>query len=151
MKRIAIIGAGKGGYALLNLLLDVKSIKVVGIADKNKNAPALKLANHHNIFTAIDYNELLKIKNIDILINLTGSDTVSKDIQKRALKAELIEGMSAKLVWDILDKLKEEQEEIVLKLFRNTRASFRQLSRLTNLNYDYVRRICGCKGHLAKK
>jgi len=112
MKRIAIIGAGKGGYALLNLLLDVKSIKVVGIADKNKNAPALKLANHHNIFTAIDYNELLKIKNIDILINLTGSDTVSKDIQKRALKAELIEGMSAKLVWDILDKLKEEQEEI---------------------------------------
>jgi len=46
---------------------------------------------------------------------------------------------------------KEEQEEIVIKLFRNTRASFRQLSRLTNLNYDYVRRICGCKGHLAKK
>lgn len=113
MKKIAIIGAGKGGCALLNLLIGVKDITVAGIADKDTNAPGIKLAKHSDIFATNDYNELLKIKNIDVIINVTGSAAISKAIKKkRGLKAEVIEGMSAKLVWDLLDKLQEEQQEI---------------------------------------
>ncbi|MBI3756131.1 MAG: PAS domain S-box protein [Deltaproteobacteria bacterium] len=113
MKRIAIIGGGKGGYALLTLLKDIPDIEVAGIADKDEDAPGIKLARHSNIFTTKDYNELLKTKDIDIVINVTGSGDISKEIRKkRGLKAEIVEGVSAKLVWDLLNQLKAEQDEI---------------------------------------
>ncbi len=113
MKRIAIIGAGKGGYALLCLLKDISGIEVVGIADRDGNAPGIKLAKASEIFATDDYNELLKIKDIDIVINVTGSDVISKEIKKkRGLKGEIIDGVSARFVWDLLNKLKTEQGEI---------------------------------------
>lgn len=113
MKRIAIIGGGKGGCALLTLLKDMPDIEVAGIADKDEDAQGIKLARHSNIFTTKDYNELLKIKDIDIVINVTGSGAISKEIRKkRGFKAEIVEGVSAKLVWDLLSQLKAEQDEI---------------------------------------
>lgn len=113
MKKIVIIGAGKGGCALLSLLKDISDIEVAGIADKNQESPGIKLAKNSNIFATGDYNELLKINDIDIVINVTNSDAVSKDIRgKTNLNAEIIEGTSAKLVWDLLNKLKTEHCEI---------------------------------------
>ena len=113
MKRIAIIGAGKGGYALFCLLKDISGIEVVGIADRDKNAPGIKLAKASEIFATDDYNDLLKIKDIDIIINVTGSPQVSKEIKKkRDIKAEIVEGMSARLIWDLLNELKAEHDGI---------------------------------------
>lgn len=113
MERIAIIGAGKGGCALLGMLKDISGIEVVGIADRDKNAPGIELAKASDIFVTDDYNELLRIKDIDIIINVTGSPDVSKEIKKkRGLKGEIVDGMSAKFVWDLLNKLKNEQGEI---------------------------------------
>ncbi len=46
---------------------------------------------------------------------------------------------------------RSELEQLVIRLYKETNASFRQLSALTNLNYDYVRKICGCgKGSMER-
>ena len=39
--KIAIVGAGRGGRALLDLLHHIPSIEIVGIADRNPTAPGL--------------------------------------------------------------------------------------------------------------
>jgi len=42
--RIAIIGAGKGGTAILDLLHQIPDVEIIGIADKDPTAPGLRWA-----------------------------------------------------------------------------------------------------------
>ncbi|MBI5893989.1 MAG: PAS domain S-box protein, partial [Deltaproteobacteria bacterium] len=113
MKKIAIIGGGKGGFNLLSLLKDTEGIKVVGIADMDENAPAMKLAKGAGIPAINDYHDLLKKNNIDIVINVTGSKGVSYDLWTTSGgRVEILEGESAKLVWDLVKKVHKEKDEV---------------------------------------
>ena len=47
--RIAIIGAGKGGTAILDLLHQIPDVEIIGIADKDPTAPGLKRARDLNL------------------------------------------------------------------------------------------------------
>ncbi|TKS61448.1 MAG: hypothetical protein EWM72_00586 [Nitrospira sp.] len=40
--KVAILGAGHGGTALLDLLHQIRTIEIVGIADQNPTAPGLQ-------------------------------------------------------------------------------------------------------------
>jgi two-component system NtrC family sensor kinase len=42
--KVAILGAGRGGRALLDLLHHIPSLEIVGIADRNPDAPGLERA-----------------------------------------------------------------------------------------------------------
>ena len=42
-QRILVIGAGRGGTAMLELFLDDPSLQIVGIMDANPHAPALTI------------------------------------------------------------------------------------------------------------
>ncbi|MDC4225679.1 MAG: hypothetical protein MPW15_15885 [Candidatus Manganitrophus sp.] len=70
--RIAIVGAGKGGTSLLEILSEDPPIKITGVADRKKTAPGIRLATALRIPTTADFKTLLKKKN-DIIINVTGS------------------------------------------------------------------------------
>jgi len=47
--KVAILGAGRGGHALLELLHHIPSIEIVGIADRNPAAPGLERARELRI------------------------------------------------------------------------------------------------------
>lgn len=115
MGSIALIGAGKGGSALLSVLLGEPNINVVGVADINPHAPGFKIASQFNIPTATDFKEILK-KNPDIVINVTGDNTltsrISRLLKRRSPDSEVIGGKSAKLVWDLLEKRRQAKEEV---------------------------------------
>ena len=51
---VLIIGAGRGGAALLEMFLEDSLVKVVAIADTNPEAPGIKLAKEHGIPTYTD-------------------------------------------------------------------------------------------------
>ncbi|MDH5774619.1 MAG: hypothetical protein OEZ57_06870, partial [Nitrospirota bacterium] len=51
---VVILGAGKGGAALLESFLNLPRIHLVGIADKEATAPGIKLARRHAIPTTQD-------------------------------------------------------------------------------------------------
>lgn len=113
MKKIAIIGGGKGGFNLLSLLKDTEGIEIVGIADMDENAPAMKLAKGSGIPATMDYHDLLKKSNIDIVINVTGSKEISYDLWTiSGGRVEILEGESAKLVWDLVKKVHKEKEAV---------------------------------------
>lgn len=119
MGSIAIIGAGSGGSSLLSVLLQDPDIKISGIADINPDAPGLKLAEQFNIPITTDYKKLLTARP-DIIINVTGDDSAASAIQRllkrRKLHAEVIDGNSAKLIWDLLEKRRQAREEVKILL-----------------------------------
>jgi diguanylate cyclase (GGDEF)-like protein/PAS domain S-box-containing protein len=115
MGSIAIIGAGSRGSSLLSVLLQDPDIKISGIADINPDAPGLKLAEQFNIPITTDYKKLLTARP-DIIINVTGDDSAASAIQRllkrRKLHAEVIDGNSAKFIWDLLEKHRRSKETI---------------------------------------
>lgn len=115
MGSIALVGAGNGGSALLSVLLKEPNINVVGIADINSNAPGIKIAKQFNIPITNNFKELAA-KKPDIIINVTGNGSITTEILKilkrKSPGTEVIDGQSAKLVWDLLEKRRQSKEEI---------------------------------------
>ncbi|MBF0558138.1 MAG: response regulator [Nitrospirae bacterium] len=121
---IAIVGAGKGGSALLSILASDTDISIIGIADNNPMAPGLQTANQLNIFTTSDFRELLA-KSPDIVINVTGRDDLDAEFLKyKSPETRIIDGKSARLIWDLVDKRRQARDEVKL-LLEETRELYR--------------------------
>ena len=75
---IAVIGGGKRCAAFLEML-DTKRFprlkaQIVAVADLNEDAVGMRLAREKGILTTRDYNDFFKIKNLDLVIELTGNE-----------------------------------------------------------------------------
>ncbi|MFQ5949257.1 MAG: sigma 54-interacting transcriptional regulator [Nitrospiria bacterium] len=103
MNKVAIIGAGKGGTALIEILHKDPLVKIVGIADIHPEAPGLDLARRLEIQTVTDYRDLLKNK-VDIVIDVTGSKEVRDALEKGPSHVEVIGGLSAKFMWQLIEE-----------------------------------------------
>lgn len=79
--KVALIGAGRTGTPLLKELLKYRYIKIVGVADRKEAAAGIKLAAQRKIYTTSDPMALLRKKNIDILIDVTGDGKLKKSIK----------------------------------------------------------------------
>ena len=76
--RVAIIGAGAGGSALLSILARDPLVRIVGIAEINPKAPGLRLAKRYGIPVVRDYKELLGSEEVDLIIDVTGDATAAR-------------------------------------------------------------------------
>ncbi|MBI3622297.1 MAG: sigma 54-interacting transcriptional regulator [Nitrospirae bacterium] len=104
MTRVAIIGAGRGGTALIELLHKDPLVTIVGVADLQADAPGMDLARRLNIPTTADFRTLLK-QPLDIVVDVTGNDKVKAALESlRAKGVELIGGLSARLMWQLIDE-----------------------------------------------
>lgn len=112
MLKIAVIGAGKGGSALLDIFHTNGNVKVVGITDKDKNAPGITLAKEYEIYISEDINGLYN-QEPDIIVNATGNPEISGFIKKTAPYAiEVIEGIGAKLLWELVNRQKTSKKDM---------------------------------------
>ena len=118
MPRIMISGAGAGGSALLPILSEYKEIEVKGIVDTSNDAAGLKLAQEMGVPTAQDYRSLLEQVDVDIVINVTGNESVSQDLNtiRRGGRWEIIEGSSAKVLFKLVDERRKREEEALHRL-----------------------------------
>lgn len=116
MKRVLIVGAGKGGTALLQLLNETDRMKVVAITDIDSKAAGFSLAETYGIPTDRDWRDWIH-KDIDIVIEATGSDEVFEEIRsERKRTTVLIPGSVAYITSELL----EEKESLVRKLKQQT-------------------------------
>lgn len=107
-----IVGAGKGGTALVELLHQSTYVNIFCVVDTISDSPGIVLAKRLGIPTASDFKEIIKNEAIDEIINVTGRE----DIQTELLKLKLphvgvIGGHSAKFVWSLI-----EETEIVKRI-----------------------------------
>ena len=115
MTRVAIIGAGRGGTALIELLQKDPLVTITGIADVQPDAPGMDLARRLNIPTTADYRTLLK-EPVDIVVDVTGNEKIRAALEALPARGiELIGGLSARLMWQLIEeriKSKALEEEV---------------------------------------
>ncbi|GJL55538.1 MAG: hypothetical protein NPIRA02_26700 [Nitrospirales bacterium] len=101
--KIAILGGGKGGSALLSLFSHMPGIEIVGITDKDPDAPALKHANELRIPVVHDAMSLIASEGTDLIVDVTGDSHMQQLIaEHRGLGTEVLGGASAKLLWNVV-------------------------------------------------
>ncbi|MBI3610462.1 MAG: Gfo/Idh/MocA family oxidoreductase [Nitrospirae bacterium] len=111
--RVAIIGAGRGGTSLIEIFHSDPLVKIVGVADIRPRAPGLLLAKRLTIPTTNDYRRLLRLKKVDILIDVTGSPKVDRALRElRRPDRAVIGGPTAKFMWQLIEARIKSNEEI---------------------------------------
>jgi two-component system sensor histidine kinase DegS len=71
--RVVIVGAGKGGRALLEMFSGDPTVAIVGVVDVNPWAPGLELARRLNVPMGTDLREMIAEAPLDLIIDVTGS------------------------------------------------------------------------------
>jgi PAS domain S-box-containing protein len=112
MKKVLIVGAGKGGTALLKILKETKMMEVVAVIDINEKAPGMLLAREMNIKTGHDWRPFLT-EDIDVVIEATGDIEVFKEIRKLRKKNTVV--IPGEVAY-ITAQLVEEKEQLIAKL-----------------------------------
>jgi len=111
-ERALILGGDQGGSAIFDMLQNENLVKVVGIADKNPDAPAMILAREHGIPTYCDIEEAVNKCSPCVAFNLTGNEMV-EDVAAGILGAGgIIGGMEARLILKMINRLKDAKKKL---------------------------------------
>ncbi|MED4204332.1 sigma 54-interacting transcriptional regulator [Neobacillus mesonae] len=111
MQNVMIVGAGKGGTAILKIVKESEVLHVAAVIDRNIDAPGVMLARQEGILTGTDWRPFLTDQ-IDIIIEVTGDEQVFQLLRNEKDKQTvLIPGSVAFLVARLL----EEKEELIRK------------------------------------
>ncbi|MDT8285296.1 MAG: PAS domain S-box protein, partial [Thermovirgaceae bacterium] len=104
---IAIVGGGTGCAAFMDKLstedLGRLPLNLVGVADINPEAPGLKRARELNIFTTNNYRDLFTLKDLTLILELTGNPEIISAIQKeKPQHVKFMDHTIAGLFWDLV-------------------------------------------------
>ena len=78
--RVAIIGGGHGGTALMEIFAEDPLVTVVGLSEIRPHTMGVRLAKKIGIPVLRRYQDLLKIKDVDLVIDVTGDPDVEKTL-----------------------------------------------------------------------
>ena len=102
--RVAILGGGRGGRALLEIFAQDPLARIVGLGESKPRTLGTKLARQLGVPVTQDYREILNMKEVDLIIDVTGSPEVERALHKiRKPRAAIIGGASAKFMWQLID------------------------------------------------
>ena len=108
MLNVGIVGAGKGGTALLKTLISVPEVNIIGIADINRSASGMELARENNIFTTKDFGQLLDTRKQKLIIEATGLEQIKNKLHQMADERTDIIDSSAALLMMVMVESREE-------------------------------------------
>ena len=112
IQRILVIGAGRGGTAMLELFIEDPLIKIVGIVDANAQAPALAIANKLGVQSYTNLAEAIEASRPCLAFNLTGDDSVTAYVESQLGNGNIIGGFQARFIWNLLTRLKHTNEQV---------------------------------------
>ena len=124
--RVAIIGGGNGGTALMEIFAEDPLVTVVGLSEIRPHTMGVRLAKKIGIPVLRRYQDLLKIKDVDLVIDVTGDPDVEKTLlESHAPHVALVGGASAKFMWQLIEARIRASAEI-----ENTLTRYQSLFRL---------------------
>ena len=101
---VAIIGAGRGGTALMEIFANDPLVQIIGVAEIDPQAPGLSLAKRLRIPVTCDYQQLLAMERVDLIIDVSGNSEVWQFLQDfHRMGVTIIGGASAKFMWELIE------------------------------------------------
>ncbi|TSA01772.1 MAG: GHKL domain-containing protein [Nitrospiraceae bacterium] len=112
--RVIIVGAGKGGAALIELFTRSPDVEIAGVADVNPEAPGLRLARNLGIRTATDARGFIAEDRADLIVDVTGDPAMRSLIfQHKPPRAEVMGGTSALLLWKLAQRERDLRNQLI--------------------------------------
>ncbi len=111
MLRLAIAGGNIGASALLSLLRGDANTELIGLYETKPDSPGVILARKWDIPV---FENVISFCTAgpEMVINITGNSTLSNEIRAASQnKIEVIEGVGARLLWEIIEKQKRARVE----------------------------------------
>lgn len=106
--KLLIIGAGKGGLALIEFFQTDPSIEIVAVVDTNPHAIGLIQAQksgipvYHRIESFFNQDKLTLL---DLIIEVTGQQKASEEIRRlKSPSTRMISGIAARFIWQLLEE-----------------------------------------------
>jgi signal transduction histidine kinase len=101
--KVAILGAGRGGTALLDLLHLISAIDIVGISDRDPRAPGLVRAKNLQIPVTDRVEDLVYNHGVNLIMDVTGDPEVERFVQiHKRPDTEVLSGSAAKVLWELV-------------------------------------------------
>lgn len=101
--KVAILGAGRGGRALLDLLHQIPSIEIVGIADRDPAAPGLQRAHALHIPVATNVPDLIGNHGVQLIMDVTGNPEMEAYLKAhKPPTADILSGSASRLLWELV-------------------------------------------------
>jgi len=111
-RKVLIVGAGRGGSALIMALQGMDNLTVVAVADQNLSAPGINLAKKFKIKTSKDFHPYLNDE-IEVIFDATGDKAVFEQLTSlKSDKSVLIPGPIANFIIGLIEK----KEELIYEL-----------------------------------
>jgi PAS domain S-box-containing protein/putative nucleotidyltransferase with HDIG domain len=114
--KVAIVSSSSDCQALTELFLSEKlsrhNFKLIGVACTDTGTEEFRDARSKGIFTTMDYRDLYKLKDLDMIIELTGQDEIANEIyQTKPDSLRVMDHVAARVLWDVLQIEKERISE----------------------------------------
>ena len=110
---VVILGAGKGGMAVLELLTHLPAVEIAGIADQDPSAPALQYANQLGIPTTQDVVSLISLQGINLIVNVTGDPHLDLLVAvHKQPEADALGGSASKILWEFVQHASQIQSQL---------------------------------------
>lgn len=101
--KVAILGAGRGGRALLDLLHQIPSIEIVGIGDRDPQAQGLQRARELRIPVTTDLPDLISNHGISLIMDVTGDPEMETFLRAHKPPAtDILSGSASRLLWELI-------------------------------------------------
>ncbi|MGM0846099.1 MAG: sigma 54-interacting transcriptional regulator [Bacillota bacterium] len=118
MQKVLVVGAGKGGIAILKILRETSMMEVAAVCDLKEDSPGIRYAKEKGIPFGNDWRNFLD-EEIDIIIEVTGDMSVFEALKdSKGKKAVVIPGSVAFLVAKLLKEKEDLIEEMKFSNFK---------------------------------
>lgn len=116
MKRVLIVGAGKGGSALIQILSETDRMQIVGVIDTRDDAKGIALAKTYGLETDNDWKKWLH-NDLDIIIEATGKERVLAEIlEAKSRDTVVIPGSVAYVIAELMEEKESLFERLKLQM-----------------------------------
>lgn len=100
--RVAIVGAGAGGRALLTALAKLNSVQVTNVIDEDGNAPGMALARSLGIPTMANIDSLANRAELNVIFDATGrADVLARLEAIKHPKTQVVGAEAAQIMIDM--------------------------------------------------